>query len=302
MHLSSLALLLVAAALHAVANALIKQARDKFAFTWWMLGVSSVLGLPIWFVLSDVQPAGWPIVFISGLLEAIYFTALTRAYFHGDLSQVYPIARGSAPLFVALWAFLFLGERPSTAGLVGIFLVVTGLYVINLPSLADWKRPLLGFISPAARWALLTGLLISAYSTVDKVGVKYFDPLIYLYLILFVAWIALTPQWLMADRRVALICEVAPGESRPRSGLGGWRTLGPVARIAACALLGVGAYVLVLTALRLSPVSYVSPVREVSVVIGAWIGVRFMAEQGGALRVSASALVALGIVIIAIGG
>ena len=304
---TSLAFLLIAAVLHALANALIKQARDKLAFTWWMLGVSSVLGLPIWLLIGEADPAGWPIVLLSGLLEAIYFAALTQAYTYGDLSQVYPIARGSAPLFIALWAAVFLGERPSAVGLLGVFSIVAGLYLIYLPALADWKRPLLGLNSPAPRWALLTGVLISAYSTVDKVGVRYFDPLTYLYLILFVGWIALTPQWLMADRRAALIAELKPdagtlstlvwASDRTRS-IGAHR----VVRIVACGLFGVAAYLLVLTALRLSPVSYVGPVREVSVVIGAWIGVRFMAEQGGTLRVIASALVALGIAIIAIGG
>jgi len=304
---TSLALLLIAAVLHAVANALIKQARDKLAFTWWMLGVSSVLGLPIWLLIGNAEPVGWLIVTISGLVEAIYFTALARAYSHGDLSQVYPIARGSAPLFIALWATVFLGERPSVIGLLGVFSIVAGLYLINLPSLADWKRPLLGFRGPAVRWALLTGVLISIYSAVDKVGVRYFVPLTYLYLILFVGWIALAPQWLIADRRAALIAELKPDAgtlSTPVWASDRTRSIGAhrVVSIVACGLFGVAAYMLVLTALRLSPVSYVGPVREVSVVIGAWIGVRFMAEQGGALRVIASALVALGIAIIAIGG
>ncbi len=301
MSATSLALLLVAAMLHVCANALIKRARDKLAFTWWMLGVSSVLGLPIWFLLDEADPAGWPIVLISGLLEAIYFAALTRAYAVGDLSQVYPVARGSAPLFVAVWAIVFLGERPTTVGLIGVAAIVTGLYLINLPSPADWRRPLLGFRQPAARWALLTGVLISIYSTVDKVGVRYFDPLTYLYLILFVGWIALAPQWLIADRRAALIAELKP-EAGGAFCAGGWHQIGRGVNVVAAGLFGVAAYVLVLSALRLSPVSYVAPVREVSVVIGGWLGVRFMAEQGGALRVIASALVALGVALIAVGG
>ena len=298
MPIASLALLLIAAGLHAVSNALIKQARDKLAFTWWMLGASSILGLPIWFFVRGVEPTGWLLVVVSGLLEAIYFFALTRAYSHGDLSQVYPIARGSAPLFVLLWAALFLGERPSVAGLVGILLVVAGLYLVNLPSLADWRRPLLGFSHPASRWALLTGLMISSYSTVDKVGVGYFDPLTYLYLLLCVTWLAFSAQWWIPARRDALLHEVwslaEAGDHRPDA-----RSL---IRIFGGALGGIAAYVLVLTAMRLSPVSYVSPTREVSVVIGAWIGVRFMGEQGGGLRVAASALVAAGIIVIALGG
>ncbi|HLF28144.1 MAG TPA: EamA family transporter [Anaerolineae bacterium] len=307
MSTTSLILLLFAAVLHAIANALIKQARDKLAFTWWTLGVSSILGLPIWLSLRDVNPDGWPVVLFSGVLEAVYFIALTRAYSHGDLSQVYPIARGSAPLFTTLWAIAFLSERPSTTGFLGILSVVIGLYVINLRSLADWNQPLLGFKSPATRWAVLTGVLISAYSTVDKVGMRYFDPFTYLYLILFVGWLALTPQWLIAERRAALFAEVQPASDTlpmPLDGihLGWWFKTHPGAVIGAGALFGLSAYVLVLTALQLSAVSYVSSVREISVVIGAWIGIRFMDESGGALRVLASLFVVTGVLLIAFGG
>jgi uncharacterized membrane protein len=108
----------------------------------------------------------------------------------------------------------------------------------------------------------------------------------------------LSPQWLRADRRAALIDEV---RTEPNSSV--WRRYSRALRILACALLGVVAYALVLTALALGEkISYVSPVREVSVVVGAWIGVRFMDEAGGALRVIASTLVASGIVLIALGG
>jgi uncharacterized membrane protein len=290
MTLFSLLLLVLAAALHALSNALIKLSRDKLAFTWWMLTASTIIGFPLISLAGQIQPIGWLIILVSGLIEAAYFVTLTRAYSLGDLSQVYPIARGSAPLFVLLWALLLLGERPTPVGVTGILIVVSGLYLVNLTSLSDWKRPLLGFSSPAARWALLTGLLISVYSAVDKVGMRYVDPLPYLYLFLVVAWLALSVQWLNPNRRSALGAE---WRADPRKLL--WRA-------SAVALLGSGAYALVLAALRLSPVSYVSPVRELSVVIGAWIGVRFMGEPGGRLRIFAALLVALGVIVIALGG
>jgi drug/metabolite transporter (DMT)-like permease len=290
MPIFSILLLLLAAVLHALSNALIKLSRDKLAFTWWMLTAWAVIGFPLIFFVGQPPPISWLIVLVSGLIEAVYFITLTRAYALGDLSQVYPIARGSAPLFVLLWAMVFLGERPTPIGVGGIVIVVIGLYLVNLPALSEWKRPLLGFKSAAARWALLTGLLISIYSAIDKVGMRYIDPLPYLYLFLVVTWLALAAQWLNPDRRVALRAELKPD------------TRNQVLRVSAVALLGSGAYGLVLAALRLSPVSYVSPVRELSVVIGAWIGVRFMGEPGGRLRVVAAALVAMGILVIAVGG
>lgn len=286
----SLILLLIAAVLHALSNALIKGSRDKLAFTWWMLTAHVIIGWPLLLLIGSPPPIGWLIVIVSGLIEAVYFITLTRAYALGDLSQVYPIARGSAPLFVLLWAVLLLGEVPTIGGVGGILLIVAGLYLVNLPSLAEWSQPLIGLRSPAARWALFTGLLISIYSSLDKVGVRYIAPLPYLYLFLAVTWLALSAQWLDAKRRMALRAELRPDGMR--------RLLGA----AAVAVLGGGAYALVLAALRISPVSYVSPVREVSVVIGAWIGVRFMGEAGGRLRVLASMAIAGGIALIALVG
>jgi drug/metabolite transporter (DMT)-like permease len=291
---ASLLLILAAAFLHAAANAILKQARDKLAYTWWMLGASSAIGLPLLLTGLPRDAYGWILVIVSGLLEAIYFAALSRAYSLGDLSQVYPLARGSAPLFIVAWAALFLGERPSAAGLTGILTVVLGLYLINLPSLTAWSRPLSGANPPAQRWALLTGLLISAYATVDKLGVQHVAPTAYLVMILVVAWLALAGQWFNAARRQALLDEVG----RARSAEATWARL----RIVLGALFGTVAYLLVLLALQLSPVSYIGAVREISVVIGAWIGVRFFSEPAGPVRMVASMLIFLGILLIALAG
>lgn len=283
---TSVVLLLAAALLHATSHALIKNGKDQLAFAWWMLGVSSVAGIPLLFSLREVPLAGWLLVIASGLAEAAYFAALTRGYARGDLSQVYPLARGSAPLFTLLWATLFLGERPSPGGLGGIALVAAGLYLVALRSLGEWKRPVEALKQTAARWAIATGIFISTYTTIDKVGVRFFPPITYLYLVLAVGWVALSPQWLSARRRGALVAEIRAAPLR---------TIG-------CSLLGFGAYTLVLVAMRSSPVSYVASVREISVVLGAWIGLRFLGEEGGAHRIAGAALVAAGIAAIALLG
>jgi len=291
---TSLALLFIAAFLHATANALMKGARDKLAFTWWMLALSSVFGIPLMVAGWPQDAEAWTLVVVSGLLEAIYFIALSRAYSYGDLSQVYPIARGSAPLFIVAWAGLFLHERPSAAGMCGVLTIVAGLYLINLPSLGDWKRPLSHIREPAQRWALLTGVLISAYATVDKVGVAHVEPVPYLFLIMAVGCLALAGQWLHAGRRRALLDEIGKGTRQfARSAR---------LRIVLAAAFGSVAYLLVLLALRLSAVGYIGAVREVSIVIGAWMGVRFFAERSGGVRIVASSLVVLGILLIAFAG
>jgi drug/metabolite transporter (DMT)-like permease len=285
---TSLALLMVAAALHALTNTLMKKSRDKLAFGWWQLGLFCVGASPILLFSKHVPAIGWTFVILSGTLEALYYYSLSQAYTHGELSVVYPIARGSAPVFVLIWASLFLNERPTSIGLLGIFLVVTGLYLIHLPRIQEWMRPLAGFRTSALRWALLTGLLISFYTAVDKKGIVYFSPWLYLYLILFVCWIFLGLQWFISERRAALLAEVSLD-----------RSLFPVL---GAAVFGTCGYAFVLTAMRLTPVSYVSPVREISVVMGTWIGVRFLGEAGGTLRVVAACIVAAGVLLIAVAG
>lgn len=293
MLLSSLLFLLCAAVLHATANALMKQSRDKMAFTWWMLTVFCVLWAPALWFLPKVEATAWWLVIGSGVLEAIYFFTLTRAYSLGDLSIVYPIARGSAPLFLLLWATSILHERPSAVGVGGILAIVGGLYLINLPSLSAWSRPLHAFRSSASRWALVTGLLISCYSAVDKRGVQYFPPWLYVYLILLVCWICLSIQWLFRNRRRAMIAEVTNSDAKRR------RIWLP---IVASSLSGTFGYLLVLAAMRISPVSYIGAVREVSVVIGSIIGIRFLGESSGKMRIFASIMIAGGIAMIAIFG
>ncbi|HSE39879.1 MAG TPA: DMT family transporter [Acidobacteriota bacterium] len=284
---SSLLLLLLAAVLHALANVLMKKSQDKIAFAWWMLAVTVVLGSPAFFFIPDAPQRGWIFLIISGVLEALYFLTLTRAYTSGDLSLVYPIARGSAQLFLLLWAVVFLKEHPTRLALLGIACVIVGLYLINLPSIHAWSRPLHAFRTAASRWALLTGILISTYTAVDKVGIQYFPPFIYIYFALFVCLICLSILWFIPQRRAALIQE--PKNKR-------------IYAVTAGALFGTAGYTLVLAALKISPASYVGPVREVSVVIGTWIGIRFLSEQGGWLRLVASALVVLGIIFITVFG
>jgi drug/metabolite transporter (DMT)-like permease len=123
---------------------------------------------------------------------------------------------------------------------------------------------------------------------VDKQGVSYFPPLVYIYFVLLVGCVCLSIQWFFPKHRANLIAEI---KGRVQ-----------ITSVIAAAIFGTVGYTLVLAAMRLSPASYVGAVREVSVVIGAWIGVRFMSEQGGSLRLTASSLVAAGIFMIALGG
>jgi drug/metabolite transporter (DMT)-like permease len=293
---AGLALVVLSAILHASAQALIKGSRDKRAFAWLMLGVQGLGGLPFVFSIGRVEPIGWLILAASGAAEALYFMALTKAYSIGDFSTVYPVARGSGPLFTLLWGLLLLGERPRPMGVAGILVVVCGIYLAAMPSLAEWRKPFAGPGGKAAPWALATGFLISIYTTLDKSGMRHFDPATYLCLVLLIAWILQAPLFLRAERRGALKAELTGIDAAGRRSL----DLKACGRVIASAVLAFAAYALVLAALRLSPASYVASTREIGVVFGAWIGVRFFRERGGPLKIVASALILLGVALIAL--
>ena len=287
MPLTTLALLICAAVLHSAAHTALKRATDKLAFTWWQLLAVILFYSPVLLTVKwNWPPLIWLVLVASALAEAAYFYTTSRAYTLGDLSVTYPLARGSAPLFIALWAVLFLHERPSTLGYAGIMTIAAGLFLVNLPSWADITRPLRGLAQPASRWALVAGLCIGIYSTLDKVGVKYISPLLYIYFVLVVTWLVMTPPWRLGRRTRVLVEE--------------WRINKFSVTFAGVAV--VGAYTLVLIAMQHSPVSYVGSVREMSVVLTAWIGSTFLGEGKTGLRVTASALVVAGILLIAVGG
>lgn len=283
MPLQTLALLILAGILHASYNALYKKSIDKRAFAWWFILVASVIYLPVLISTSLRFPReGWLCIFASGVAEAAYYIATSEAYERGDLSVVYPLARGVAPLFVTLWAILFLGERPKSVGLAGILLVVLGIYLLNIRSCAHLLGPLRSLKGNSSRVALLASLCISIYSVLDKVGIGYVPPLIYVYLVLIVALAILTPYILLSGRRAEIIVE--------------WRA--NKASILVAGILVLFTYLLVLTAMRMTYVSYVASVREVSIVFSALLGYFLLKEQYGAVRIFASILILIGVSLI----
>jgi drug/metabolite transporter (DMT)-like permease len=292
MPLDVIGLLVFAGLLHSVGNLLAKRGADAQAYLWLVLLVVALVGLVpsliylTIFAATPLPAVGWALVALSGALEALYYFVLGRAYQAGDFSLVYPLARGSAPIFATLIALAVLRELPSWGGVAGILLIVCGVYLLHIPAV-DRK----GLVAPLAalrgasgavsRLALLVGLVIGGYSTVDKRGVTYTSPVLYLYLILAVACALLAPYMLVARRR-------AVG--------GEWRANGR--RIVLTAVFFVAAYLLVLVALRTTQVGYVSSVREVSVVFAALLGSVVLREPFAEKKTLGSLLIFAGIVCI----
>ncbi len=284
MPLSALALVTLSALLHSAYHVLYKASRDKQAFVWWLLAISAVVYLPV--VAADfpvIPRTGWLLIAVSSVPQAAYFALMGRAYDAGDLSLAYPLARGSAPLFIALWAALFLGERLAAVGLAGIAVIVVGLWLLNLPQGGRMAHVMQSLAQPVGRSALLAALSISAYTTIDKLGVRYVPPLPYFYLVA-VLTLAIYSVYLVAAR--------------------GWWRLGVCWRAEWRGLVPSGiamtlCYVLVLRAMQMSLVSYVGSVREMSVVFGAIWGAALLKESYGWRRAAASLLVVAGVLMVA---
>jgi drug/metabolite transporter (DMT)-like permease len=285
---TALALVLLAAVAHATWNLLARRAQEKLAFLWCGNVASTVLFLPVgvWLLVSyPIPPAGWAVVGLSAILEAMYIWALAQAYRYGELSLVYPIARGTAPVLVPILAALFLGERLSWLALGGIGLVVVGTVAIHAPRLG-WPGPgaVWGVVGqPGTRYALLTGLIIAAYSALDKYGVSLVMPVLYAYLLFAGLTVALAP--LVLRQRAALAHE--------------WKLhRGSIVMVG---LLAPSSYGLVLLALTQAPVSYVAAAREISVVLAALLGTLVLHEAYGRQRLLGSAAIAAGLMLLVLG-
>jgi drug/metabolite transporter (DMT)-like permease len=288
MTLNSLLLILGSACLHVVVHVALKKAQDRAAFVWWMLLWGSILYLPILvFFAGPVPWQGWVLLLLSSVFEAGYFIAIAKAYRGGDLSIVYPLARGTAPALLLIWSAAILREPLHLGGAAGILLIALGLYLINLPRLGDWGEPLRALGKPGPRWALLAGLSTSLYTAIDKVGIGYVNPLLYTYLALCVTTLWVILVTLREVRWEELRRELR--SSRGTTVLAGFLTL--------------AAYAIILITMRMgTPASYAGAVREVSVVLGAAYGVLVLKEGGSYMRILGAALVAGGVAMIALLG
>jgi drug/metabolite transporter (DMT)-like permease len=280
MWISSLVLLLVllSAALHATWNLLVKRGGDTLIATWLTAIVAPVVLWPLLFLTGLPPPPAWPMLLASGITHAAYNVTLARAYEHGDLSVVYPVARGLAPLLVGLGAPLILGESLSPAAMTAILLVGGGVAWLGL----SVRRTRAG--AAGLMWAGITAVLIAVYSMVDKVGVMRSNPLAYGVTLFGCDAVFVTP-YVLVRRDPRQIREVWRGNRTPLVWSG---------------LLALAAYLLVLIAMRLTQVSYVAALRESSVILGAILGWRVLGDPLGGQRVSASAVVAVGLILLAL--
>ena len=292
----AVALVLVAAVLHAGWNVLLKMSGDplRTAVRLQAIGTAVLVPFGAWAWLAHGSPAidggGVALALASGILEAGYFVFLSSAYARGDLSLVYPLARGSAPIISIAVGLGLLGERLSGPALVGVGCIVVGIMLVARPwravrAAGRHHRGAIGF-------ALLTGTMIAAYSTVDRLGVRVLDPWLYGSFLAVFATIILTTVAVLG-RRSGIIA-TPPATERPT----------PLWRDAVTGVLSLGAYLLVLFAYSLAPLAAVAPLRESGIVIAAAWGALRLGEAAGrreaGARIAAAALVVVGAVLLAL--
>jgi len=284
MPILALVLLLLSAVLHTSWNLLLKRSQEKYVATWWAILVGSAIFLPAVFFTGLPSLQIWPLLLISVLMEVAYYAVLSTAYNRADFSLVYPISRGAAPALIAVWSVIFLHERLTAAGILGLCIIVLGLLVMgagNLLQSSGQKPRLRDFLL-----ALLLALIISIYSTIDGAAVKLTTPFSYTVLVFFLAP-AVTAPWALKY--------VGWGKLKTE-----W--MEHHTSLIAIGLLSMVAYLLVLSAYSISLVSYSGAIREVSVVLGAFAGWKLLGERLGILRVVAAIIIFIGIVVVATTG
>jgi len=277
----AIALALAAAALHGTWNVLVKVSGDPISTLQRATVAGALLMTPpalvAWFVTG--RPSlGWAaagLAALSASLEIAYLFLLSTAYRRGELSVVYPIARGSAPMLSVLVGIGILGERLATAQLVGVALLIAGILAVTLPQTSG----------RATVPALLTGVAIATYSAVDRVGVRLAAPWLYAWLLfVLIAAGLVAARW--ASSRFTKQSSPPPINWRQGTVIGGFMW---------------GGYLLVLIALSFAPLAVVAPVREVAIVAVAVWGVWKLRERRAArLKLSGAVATVVGVVLIAL--
>jgi drug/metabolite transporter (DMT)-like permease len=285
---TAILLIVVAAFAHAGWNLAAKRAgAGGVVFVWLYAVLSVVLLVPVAVVavlVGGQQPAwSWlPALGVSGLLHVGYFVLLQRGYATGDLSVVYPLARGTGPLLSVLFAVVLLGERPGVVALVGALTVVAGVFVIGTAHGDLDDRP--GNRVGSVLYGVATGITIAGYTlwdanAVTRLGVP---PLVQLGGAVAVEALALTPFALARRAEIGRL----------------WRAHRWDAGVVA--VLSPLAYGLVLYALRIAPVALVAPARELSIVIGSVIAWRVLHEPKPLRRLTGAAIVLAGVFALAV--
>lgn len=266
---SAIALVLLAAFLHAAWNALLRGGADRAQSMAIMNATLGVFGLMLLAIAGLPAQASWIFAIASGVLHWIYVALLVVTYRSGDLGETYPVARGSSPALVALGGSIFAGEWMNASGIVGVGLVSAGIFM-----LAAAKGRLHAMNLP---WALATGVSIAAYTVVDGFGVRASQNWLGYTAAIF-AFFIVVPLWFLA--RSGLTFFRVPASEAGKAIGGG--------------VISLAAYGAIIWAMQANAMGAVSALRETSVVFAALLGATFLGERLTAWRIAACCVIAAG--------
>lgn len=269
----ALGLALSAAVLHATWNLFVKTSGDRMVAAFTVSAGGALLNLPVLAVVGLPDRKVWGLILVSSVIQTIYMLLLSQSYQHGDLAFVYPVARGVAPILVTFGGVVFLRDRISLLGMVGVAVVTSALAVI---ALARKSRSGLG-------WALATGTAIATYTVIDAAASRTDGSAIPVVGSMFVIHAIMLGLVVGAVRGRSELMSVA--RKYP------WRALFGGAGSAA-------GYLMVMMAAVMAPVGLVSAVRETSVVLGVLAGRRFLSEHVTRIHLVAVGCAAAGTVLI----
>jgi len=269
---------LFAAACHAGWNATIKGGLDPLATTVLISIGAAIVSLVFLPVTGMPDAAAWPWCAASVLIHLVYFAALIESYRAGDLGQVYPIARGSAPLMTAVATTAFIGERLGLLGWCGILLLAAGVLLLSLRGSRDLAR----LDREAVGFALLTAVTICAYSVVDGVGARLGGSANAYSVMLFAGVGPVMLIYALARRGRDVIAAMGRHWGIGLAGGG----------------LQLGSYGIAIWAMTVAPIAIVAALRESSVLFGATIAVVFLKEPLRAGRVAAALMIVAGLALI----
>ena len=283
-------LIIISAVMHALWNLLVKQSRHKTVFIWWMFIASG--GLFTLILPLVPEPFYWPgiettlMIAVAGVCFVLFHLLTGRAYRGGDLSVVYPLCQTSM-IYVPIWGITLLKEHLSLSGVCGILLVIFGTYSVQLQrlTLTELLRPFRDLRSRSVQAALAAGFVYSIGSVAEKSGVRNYSPLYFTYFLV-ISMLILMSLNLGRPKYHPLI----KAEFREH-----WRLIacsGPVM---------MTSFLTFRYGLNLSPLSYAVPVRQVSIMVGVLIGILFLGESCGRIRLISALFILSGAALIRLG-
>lgn len=279
----SIALVIASGLTHAVWNLYTKQSRDKSAFLWLINAPTTAVLLPylIWELTTrDIPPEAYWFMLASFLLQFGYAYLLSKTYEAGDMSQVYPIMRGTSTLLIPVFGVTMFEESLSIVAWIGLLGIIAGFFING-----GWmeRRGRAGINGKALLLAVSVGLFTTLFVLADKLNIDNLSPFSMLEVANLGFMLALTPATLR-DSRWKLE----------------WRANRNVLLLGI--LLSPGSYLLFLLAMKLAPIAYISPIREIGTVFGTVLGIAVLKELQGRRRIIGATVIAFGIAAIGMAG